>query len=242
MKKLQLFPALDIVNGQAVRLVKGVAGTEHSYGHPMQAVENFVNAGARWLHLVDLDAAFGRGSNLELITQIVKEFPELQVEVGGGIRDAKKLEKVLANGVARVNLGTIALENPEFTAQVIAEYGDKIAVGLDVRGETLAGHGWTSDGGNLWEVLARLDAAGCARYVLTDTQKDGTLQGPNVDLLRKVCARTDRPIIASGGVSTLDDLCILRELTSYGVEGAIVGKALYAHAFTLEQALAVAES
>ncbi len=236
---LELLPAVDVAAGQAVRLVQGEAGSETSYGDPLAAALDWQSGGAEWVHLVDLDAAFGRGSNAELLASVVAAL-DVRVEMSGGIRDDASLERALATGCARVNLGTAALENPEWTAKVIAEHGDAIAVGLDVRGTTLAARGWTQEGGDLWEVLARLDAAGCARYVVTDVTKDGTLRGPNLDLLREVCARTDAPVVASGGISSLDDLRALRELVPLGVEGAIVGKALYAGAFTLPEALEVA--
>ncbi len=240
MKPLELLPAVDVVEGQAVRLVQGEAGTETSYGDPAEAVENFVQQGASWIHLVDLDAAFGRGSNHELLARIVAN-TDVRIELSGGIRDDASLARAIEAGATRVNLGTAALEDPEWTSRAIAEYGDKVAVGLDVRGDVLSARGWTRDGGNLWEVLKRLDDDGCARYVVTDVTKDGTLQGPNLDLLRRVCEATDRPVVASGGVSSLDDLRAIRTLTEAGVEGAIVGKALYAGAFTLPEALEVAE-
>ena len=237
--RLELLPAVDVQDGQAVRLVQGEAGSETSYGDPLTAALAWQEAGAEWIHLVDLDAAFGRGSNAALLAEVVGRL-DVQVEMSGGIRDDDSLDRALATGCRRVNLGTAALENPEWTARAIAANGDRIAVGLDVRGTTLAARGWTREGGDLWETLARLDADGCARYVLTDVTKDGTLRGPNVDLLREFCGRTERPVVASGGVSSLDDLAVLRTLVEAGVEGAIVGKALYAGAFTLEQALDVA--
>lgn len=236
---LQLLPAVDVVGGKAVRLLRGEAGTEQTYGEPREAVENFIAAGTTWIHLVDLDAAFGRGSNHELLADIVAH-TKVNVELSGGIRDDASLERALEAGARRVNLGTAALENPEWTAQVIARYGDRIAVGLDVRGETLVARGWTREGGNLWEVLARLEEAGCSRYVVTDVSKDGTLAGPNLTLLAEVARRASAPVVASGGVSSLEDLRALRELVSLGVDSAIVGKALYAGAFTLEEAIAVA--
>lgn len=239
MSELVLLPAVDVADGQAVRLVQGAAGTETSYGSPVEAALAWQAAGASWVHLVDLDAAFGRGSNRELLAEVVGRL-DVAVEMSGGIRDDESLQAALATGCARVNLGTAALEDPDWTARVIAEHGERIAVGLDVRGTTLSARGWTRDGGDLWEVLARLDADGCPRYVVTDVNKDGMLRGPNLELLRQVCARTDRPVIASGGVSSLDDVAALRELVPEGVEGAIVGKALYAGAFTLEEALKVA--
>lgn len=237
--KLTLLPAIDVVDGKAVRLSQGEAGTETVYGSPLEVARDFAEAGAEWIHLVDLDAAFGRGSNAELLEQIIKETP-LHVELSGGIRDAESLDRAIQSGASRVNLGTAALENPEWTEQAISEYGDQVAVGLDVRGETLAARGWTKDGGNLWEVLDRLEMAGCSRYVVTDVKRDGMLTGPNVELLTEVATRSGTPVIASGGVSSLEDLRVLRSLVPSGIEGAIVGKALYAGAFTLVQALEVA--
>jgi 1-(5-phosphoribosyl)-5-[(5-phosphoribosylamino)methylideneamino] imidazole-4-carboxamide isomerase/N-(5'phosphoribosyl)anthranilate isomerase len=241
MSKLELLPAVDVVEGQAVRLVQGEAGSETSYGDPLTAALAWQEAGAEWIHLVDLDAAFGRGSNRELLAELVGKL-DVRVEMSGGIRDDASLEAALATGCARVNIGTAALENPDWVRKAIARHGDKIAVGLDVRGTTLSARGWTQDGGELFEVLSRLDADGCARYVLTDVRRDGTLTGPNVELLRQVCAATTKPVVASGGVSSLEDLRVLRELVDLGVEGAIVGKALYAGAFTLVEALEVAGS
>ena len=237
--RLELLPAVDVAGGQAVRLVQGEAGSETSYGSPLQAALDWQAGGAEWIHLVDLDAAFGRGSNAELLAEVVAAL-DVQVEMSGGIRDDASLARALATGCRRVNLGTAALEDPEWTRRVIAEHGDAVAVGLDVRGTTLAARGWTQEGGDLWEVLGRLDEAGCARYVVTDVTKDGTLRGPNLDLLREVCSRTSAPVVASGGISSLDDLRALRDLVPGGVEGAIVGKALYAGAFTLPEALDVA--
>ncbi len=235
--RLILLPAVDVKDGQAVRLVQGALENETKYGDPLDAALDFQNAGAEWIHLVDLDAAFGIGSNAELLAEVVGAL-DVKVELSGGIRDNESLERALATGCARINLGTAALENPDWTAQVIAKHGEKIAVGLDVRGHTLAARGWTTEGGNLFETIERLDRDGCARYVLTDVAKDGTLMGPNINLLKEVASATDRPIIASGGVSSLADLEALKELTGIGVEGAIVGKALYAGAFTLSEALA----
>jgi phosphoribosyl isomerase A len=233
---LTLLPAVDVSGGQAVRLVHGAAGTETGYGDPMQAALAWQAAGAEWVHLVDLDAAFGRGSNAELLATVAGRL-DIAVELSGGIRDDASLAAALATGCARVNIGTAALEDPDWVRSVIASYGDKIAVGLDVRGSTLSARGWTRDGGELDDALDRLDAAGCARYVVTDINRDGTLTGPNLDLLRHVTGRTSRPVIASGGVSSLADLAAIATLSGAGVEGAIVGKALYAGAFTLQEAL-----
>jgi len=234
---LVLLPAVDVAGGTAVRLVRGEAGTETAYGDPLEAALAWQRQGASWVHLVDLDAAFGRGSNREQLAEVVGRL-DVAVELSGGIRDDDSLAAALAIGCARVNLGTAALEDPAWTARAVSAHGDRIAVGLDVRGTTLSARGWTRDGGDLWATLARLDADGCARYVVTDVTKDGTLRGPSTDLLRSVCAATDRPVVASGGVSSLDDLRALADLVPLGVEGAIVGKALYAGAFTLADALA----
>jgi phosphoribosylanthranilate isomerase len=237
--RLELLPAVDIAGGRAVQLVQGVAGSGGEFGDPLDAALAWQEQGAEWLHLVDLDAAFGRGSNRELVDAIVGRL-DIQVELSGGIRDAESLAAALATGCRRVNLGTAALETPEWTAEAIADHGDRIAVGLDVRGTTLAARGWTRDGGDLWETLARLDAEGCARYVVTDVNKDGMLAGPILALLEQVCGRTSRPVVASGGVSTLDDIRALRALVDVGVEGAIIGSALYRGAFTLPEALDLA--
>lgn len=240
---LILLPAVDVVEGKAVRLVQGVAGSETDYGSALDAALGWQRDGAEWIHLVDLDAAFGRGSNRELLAEVIAKL-DVAVELSGGIRDDDSLTAALAAGCARVNLGTAALENPQWCAKVIAEHGDKVAVGLDVKivdgQHRLRGRGWETDGGDLWDVLERLDREGCSRFVVTDVTKDGTLRGPNLDLLRTVADRTPKPVIASGGISSLDDIAALRELVPHGVEGAIVGKALYSGAFTLREALDVA--
>ncbi|MFE3546140.1 bifunctional 1-(5-phosphoribosyl)-5-((5-phosphoribosylamino)methylideneamino)imidazole-4-carboxamide isomerase/phosphoribosylanthranilate isomerase PriA [Nocardia sp. NPDC059177] len=238
---LVLLPAVDVANGEAVRLVQGEAGSETSYGSPRDAALAWQQAGAEWVHLVDLDAAFGKGSNRELIAQVVGEL-DVKVELSGGIRDDDSLKAALATGCARVNIGTAAIENPQWCAKVLGEYGDRIAVGLDVKqidGEwRLRGRGWVTDGGDLWEVLERLERDGCARYVVTDVSKDGTLTGPNLELLSEVANAADAPVVASGGISVLDDLVAIAGLAEDGVEGAIIGKALYAGRFTLPEALA----
>jgi phosphoribosylanthranilate isomerase len=234
---LELLPAVDVAYGRAVRLVQGAAGSETAYGDPLEAAREWQRGGATWIHLVDLDAAFGRGSNAEMLADLVGRL-DVRVELSGGIRDDATLRAALATGAARVNIGTAALEDPDWCHRVVAEHRERVAIGLDVRGRTLAARGWTRDGGDLYEVLDRLNDAGCARYVVTDIRRDGTMTGPNLDLLREVCAHTDAPVVASGGVSTLDDLRALATLEPVGVEGVIVGKALYADAFTVPQALA----
>ncbi|MGA9343477.1 MAG: bifunctional 1-(5-phosphoribosyl)-5-((5-phosphoribosylamino)methylideneamino)imidazole-4-carboxamide isomerase/phosphoribosylanthranilate isomerase PriA [Nocardioidaceae bacterium] len=237
MTSLELLPAVDVSAGRAVQLVQGVAGSERVFGEPVESALRWQQAGAHWVHLVDLDAAFGRGHNRQLLTEVVGAL-DIDVELSGGIRDDKSLAAALGTGCRRVNIGTAALENPQWCAEVIAEHGDRVAIGLDVRGTTLAARGWTQEGGDLYEVLARLEAAGCARYVVTDVRKDGMLQGPNLDLLRDVCGHTDAPVVASGGVSTIEDLVAISGLVDIGVEGAIIGTALYTGSFSLEDALA----
>ncbi|WP_415676272.1 bifunctional 1-(5-phosphoribosyl)-5-((5-phosphoribosylamino)methylideneamino)imidazole-4-carboxamide isomerase/phosphoribosylanthranilate isomerase PriA [Tsukamurella hominis] len=238
---LVLLPAVDVAEGRAVRLVQGEAGSETAYGSPRDAALAWQNDGAEWVHLVDLDAAFGKGSNRELLAGVIGEL-DVKVELSGGIRDDDSLAAALATGCARVNLGTAAIENPEWCASAIARYGDKIAVGLDVKqldGQwRLRGRGWVTDGGDLWEVLERLNNDGCSRYVVTDVSKDGTLTGPNLELLAAVAAATDAPVVASGGISALEDLTAIATLVEQGVDSAIIGKALYAGRFTLPEALA----
>jgi 1-(5-phosphoribosyl)-5-[(5-phosphoribosylamino)methylideneamino] imidazole-4-carboxamide isomerase/N-(5'phosphoribosyl)anthranilate isomerase len=242
-QRLVLLPAVDVADGQAVRLVQGRAGSETTYGSPVAAAQSWVDQGAEWLHLVDLDAAFGRGTNAPLLAEVVREFRgAVRIEMSGGIRDDDSLARALSTGCDRVNLGTAALEDPEWTEKVIKEHGERIAVGLDVRGHTLAARGWTEDGGDLWETLGRLDAAGCARYVVTDVTKDGTMHGPNFPLLKQVCEATHRPIVASGGIARLEDLHKLADMVPHGIEGAIVGRALYDGAFTLAEAVAAVEA
>jgi len=241
MSYLELLPAVDVKDGKAVRLVQGELSAETAYGNPLEVALDFQAAGAEWLHLVDLDAAFGRGENSALLADVVRKV-DIKVELSGGIRDDESLQRALATGCTRINLGTAALENPEWTSKVIAEYGDRIAVGLDVRGHVLAARGWTKEGGDLFETIERLERDGCARYVVTDVTKDGTLKGPNLQLLKEVCAATKKPVVASGGISSLADIQALKELHALGVEGAIVGKALYAGAFTLQEALELTRS
>ena len=239
LPELQILPAIDVKDGRAVRLFQGELAKESNYGLPVEVAKEFSAEGASWIHLVDLDAAFGFGSNFELIQEVISSV-DIKVELSGGIRDDDSLKRALSTGCNRVNLGTAAIENPEWTAKVIGQYGEKIAVGLDVRGHTLATRGWTEQGGDLFEMISKLDSAGCSRYIVTDVTKDGTLTGPNLELLREVCAATKAPVIASGGISELQDLIDLRAMTNLGIEGAIVGKAIYSGAFSLAQALEVA--
>lgn len=238
--KLELLPAVDVASGKAVRLTQGEAGSEEDFGHPLDAAQDWINAGAEWIHLVDLDAAFGRGENRAVIAEVVAAAGSTKIELSGGIRDDASLEAALSLGATRVNLGTAALENPDWTAKVIERFGDQIAVGLDVRGTVLAARGWTQEGGDLFEVLQRLEDVGCSRYVVTDVTKDGTLRGPNLELLKQVMQHTSKPVVASGGISSLEDIQNLVDLVPLGLEGAILGKSLYAGRFTLEEALEIA--
>jgi 1-(5-phosphoribosyl)-5-[(5-phosphoribosylamino)methylideneamino] imidazole-4-carboxamide isomerase/N-(5'phosphoribosyl)anthranilate isomerase len=237
---LELLPAVDVADGKAVRLTQGEAGSETDYGDPVEAAMTWINAGAEWIHLVDLDAAFGRGNNRAIMREVVNAATSVKIELSGGIRDDASLEAALDAGATRVNLGTAALEDPDWTERVIKRFGDFVAVGLDVRGTTLAARGWTQEGGDLYEVLSRLEDAGCSRYVVTDVTKDGTLKGPNLELLKSVMEKTSKPVVASGGISSLQDISDLHALVGLGLEGAILGKSLYAGKFTLEAALAIA--
>jgi phosphoribosylanthranilate isomerase len=239
MSSLILLPAVDVANGQSVRLVQGDASSETSFGDPLSTALDWQACGAKWIHLVDLDAAFNRGENRALLSSVVDKL-DIQVELSGGIIDDDSLQAALSTGCSRVKLGTAALENMNWVSRVIQEFGDRIAVCIDVRGNRLAARGSNQEGGDLWETLTSLESAGCSRYVLTDVTKDGTLLGPNIELLRNFCARTQKPVIASGGISNLADITELRTLVESGVEGAIVGKALYAKAFTLEEAIIAA--
>ncbi len=238
-KKLELLPAVDVSKGKAVRLTQGVKGTEEEFGDPVAVALNWQTLGAQWIHLVDLDRAFGTGSNFDILKKTVQSL-DIQVEISGGIRDDESLEAALATGAKRVNLGTAALENPDWTRKVIAKFEEKIAIGLDVRGTKLSARGWTKDGGDLFETLSRLERDGAARYVVTDVTKDGTLQGVNTELLLEISRFTKKPLVASGGIGSLADLTKLVELTNAGVEGAILGKALYANKFSLPEALKIA--
>lgn len=240
MKILDILPAIDVKEGSAIRLVQGELDKQSKYGNPLEIAAEFVAAGASWIHLVDLDAAFGLGNNFEVLASVIKSV-DIKIELSGGIRDDESLERALSTGCARINLGTAALEQEEWTESVIKKHGDKIAVGLDVRGRELSARGWTKSGGDLFEAITRLDKAGCARYVLTDITRDGTLTGPNLELLKEVTSFTKTPIVASGGISSLTDVKALTQLTNQGVEGVIIGKALYAGAFTLAQVLAIAK-
>lgn len=239
---ITLLPAVDVRYGKTVRLRQGESGSETDYGSPLEAAQTWVDAGAEWIHLVDLDAAFGTGDNRDQLGAIVAELGDkVKIELSGGIRDDASLTAALDAGAARVNIGTAALENPEWTASVIKKYGDRVAVGLDVRGHTLSARGWTRDGGDLFETIDMLNKAGCSRYVVTDVRRDGMMSGPNCDLLREVAERTDAKVTASGGISSLDDIRAIAAIGS-NVDAAILGKSLYAKAFTLEEALEVARA
>ncbi|ETJ98002.1 MULTISPECIES: bifunctional 1-(5-phosphoribosyl)-5-((5-phosphoribosylamino)methylideneamino)imidazole-4-carboxamide isomerase/phosphoribosylanthranilate isomerase PriA [Propionimicrobium] len=239
VKKLELLPAVDVQDGGAVQLVQGIAGTERTFGDPLEAAKRWQDAGAEWIHLVDLDAAFGRGSNAEILSNIVSQMG-IKVEMSGGIRDDESLERALEAGATRVNVSTAALENPQWCEKIITKYPEQVAIGLDVRGTKLAARGWTREGGDLFETISKMDDAGCVRYVVTDVASDGMLTGPNLELLGAVCAHTDAKVVASGGISDLQQIRQLSGLVPIGVEGAIIGTALYLGNFTLEDALVAA--
>jgi phosphoribosyl isomerase A len=236
-KNLELLPAVDVSKGLAVRLSQGDSDTEESFGSPMDAARTWINSGAEWIHLVDLDAAFERGNNGSIIKKVVADCQSVKIQLSGGIVDQQSLDAALATGATRVNLATPALADMSWVQKVIAEFGERIAVGLDVRGSTLIGRGSSREVGELLAVLEQLEQAGCARYIVTDVAKDGMLQGPNLELLRQVLETTEKQVVASGGISSLDDISALNQLVPYGLECAILGKALYAKRFTLEQAL-----
>jgi phosphoribosyl isomerase A len=231
-----LLPAVDVAGGRSARRDVHPGGGE-TYADALQSALGYQDAGADWVHLVDLDAAFGRGSNTGLLADIVARL-DIEVQLSGGIRDAESLRLALHSGCARANLSSAAVADPQWCADAIAEHGERIAVSLDVRGATLAPRGEGRTGGSLLEALAWLEAAGCPRYVVTDVTRDATLDGPNLELLAAVCAHVSHPVIASGGIGSLDDLRRLHALASTGVEGAVVGQALRAGVFTLPAALA----
>lgn len=236
-KNLELLPAVDVSKGLAVRLSQGESNSEESFGSPMDAAQAWITAGAGWIHLVDLDAAFERGNNRAVIQEVVAGCSGVKIQLSGGIVDQQSLDAALATGATRVNLATPALADLEWVQNVISDFGDRISVGLDVQGSTLIGRGSSQVVGQLRDVLEKLEQAGCARYIVTDVARDGMLQGPNLELLKQVLSITDKPVVASGGISSLDDIAALSQLVSSGLEGAILGKALYAKRFTLEQAL-----
>jgi 1-(5-phosphoribosyl)-5-[(5-phosphoribosylamino)methylideneamino] imidazole-4-carboxamide isomerase/N-(5'phosphoribosyl)anthranilate isomerase len=238
---LELLPAIDVAGAKSIRLTAGDSQSATEYGSPLDVAKAFVDSGAQWIHLVDLDAAFSRGSNLETIAEVVQQCPGIKVELSGGIRDASSLEAALALNPKRVVLSTLALADLDFTAKALEHHGHLIAVGLDVRGSRLEARGQAEQGGELADMLAALEDFGCSRYVVTDVTRDGTLGGPNLELLQYVLARTAKPVVASGGISSLGDIRALKALVQQGLEGAILGKALYANNFTLEQAIEIAE-
>jgi phosphoribosyl isomerase A len=230
-----LFPAIDLKDGRAVRLYQGKMDLATDYGTPLDVAESFLQQGAEWIHLVDLDAATGAGNNQEIVHQIIKRLP-ISIELSGGIRDQRSLDSALETGATRVNIGTAAITNLSWTQSIVQKYGETIAIALDIDGTKVAMRGWQEKGPDVNEVLTSLMEAGVLRYVVTDISRDGTLTGPNLSLLETLARRTSQPIVASGGISSLDDLEALTQVE--GVEGAVIGKALYSGAFTLEDARA----
>jgi phosphoribosyl isomerase A len=235
---LTLYPAVDIKDGRAVRLTQGRADEETVYdADPVAAAQRFADAGTPWLHVVDLDAAFtGEPRNRHLIASIV-EATGCKVQASGGVRTVADVEASLGYGAERVVIGTMALTDPAFVAEVLDRVGPRIAVGLDARGTTLQARGWTEEAGDLFEAIEQFTAMGVPRFVYTDVAKDGMLEGPNVEMLAEVADATSAAVTASGGVSSLEDLRTLATCHPR-VDAAIVGKALYSGAFTLAEALA----
>ena len=237
---LTIIPAIDIKAGRAVRLHQGKASQVTDYGDPVERAYEFERTGARWLHVVDLDAAFGEGDNRGIVESIVANV-DISVEVSGGLRDSDAVARALDSGAHRVTLGTAAVEDPGWAAKMIERYGSRIVIGLDVRDGLVATHGWTKSAGAMVDLIRRFDDAGCEMYMVTDISKDGTLTGPNLDLLRESAELTSGSIIASGGVASLDDVALLRELVPTGFEAVIIGKAFYEGYFTVAEACEVAE-
>lgn len=242
LSPLILFPSIDIAGGQSVRLSRGDRESQESYGSPLEIAETWIQSGAEWIHLVDLDAAYGTGHNRELLSEVVKKCQAINVQVSGGIRDEQSFSAAIATGASRINLATSALLDLDFVEAVISEYKERVAVALDVKDSRLVARGTQEDVGELLTVLNQLEQLGCERYIVTDITRDGALLGPNYELLRSVMAETEKPVIASGGISGLIDIQKLSTLRSMGLEGAILGKALYVGRFSLEQALEEAKS
>ena len=230
---MDLYPAIDIRGGRCVRLVQGDFDRETVYGDdPVAVAKEYEAAGAQWIHVVDLDAARRHGSNRAVIESVAAAV-DVRVQTGGGVRDGSLLER----GVARIVFGSVALEEPATVIEVARAHPGAVAVGLDHRDGEVRVRGWEEGSGRrLGDVVAAFSDAGVAAFIVTDIGRDGMLTGPDVDGLRAVAHTTSVPVIASGGVGSLDDL---RALTQTGVAGAIVGKALYEHRFTVEQALEV---
>lgn len=230
-----LLPAVDIRGGRCVRLVQGDFDRETVYDEdPIAVAKRYASEGAAWLHVVDLDAALeGVPRNRDVVAELIRAV-DVPVQCSGGIRDTEAVDAASRAGAARVVLGTGAIRDPAFVTGAVERHGSFVAVGLDVRGSILQARGWTEEAGELWPTLERLVATGVDRFVVTDVARDGMLEGPNLDLLRDVMTRSRKPVVASGGVSSVDDL---RAIAALGAEACIVGKALYAGRFTLLEAL-----
>lgn len=240
LSSFELLPAIDVSNGLSVR--PGDQNSQESFGSPKDIASGWIASGANWIHLVDLDAAYGKGENRKLINEVVALCTGIQVQVSGGIRDQDSLIAALATGATRINLATSALLDMPWVESVISNYSNQISVSLDVSGSRLVARGSGEEVGELEQVLARLEEFGCARYVVTDVTRDGSLSGPNLELLEQVLSQTAKPVVASGGIAELADLQALVALRFKGLAGAILGKALYVGRFSLEQALKVVSS
>ena len=240
LSSFELLPAIDVSNGLSVR--PGTENSNESFGSPMDIASEWIASGAKWIHLVDLDAAYGKGENRKLISEVVSRCTGINVQISGGIRDQESLTAALQTRASRINLATSALMDMPWVESVISTHGNQISVSLDASGSRLVARGSGEDVGKLEPVLQQLEDLGCARYVVTDVKRDGSLNGPNLELLEQVLSLTGKPVIASGGIAELSDLEALVGLRSKGLAGAILGKALYVGRFSLEQALTVVSS
>lgn len=235
MRGFTVYPAVDISDGKCVRLLQGRFGTETVYSDdPVKVALGFCSAGARWLHIVDLDGArTGERKNRELVLEVVRR-SSCPVQAGGGLRTMDDVEEVLAAGANSAVLGTAALEDPEAVTVACARFGERIVVSLDARGGELAGHGWTVGSGiPLTEAVGTFERAGAARFVYTDVARDGTMAGPDLEGLKRLCESTSLPVVASGGIGSLAELRAVARLRPNGVAGCIVGRALYENKFSI---------
>jgi len=249
-----VYPAVDISEGKCVRLLQGRFGTETVYSDdPVEVALGLASAGARWLHIVDLDGARGGlgrtaeqkgtgvGTNRELVLEVVRS-ASCPVQAGGGLRGMDDVVEVLAAGASRAVLGTVALEDPAELRRVCKRFGERIAVSLDARGDELTSHGWTVGSGMpLLDAVRVFSEAGVSMFIYTDVSRDGTMSGPNLAGVSRLAQETSLPVVASGGVGTLDELREVARLHDIGVRGAIVGRALYEGKFSVIEAVRAAD-
>lgn len=234
-----IYPAIDMRGGKCVRLLQGDYNQETVYGDsPFDMAKSFADAGAEWIHMVDLDGAKdGKRVNDRFVIEAAQKL-DAKVQIGGGIRTEEDILHYLNNGVSRVIIGSVAVSNPEFAIEMIKKYGEKIAIGLDAKDGYVATHGWLDTSSvTAVELGKRLAEAGAETFIFTDIATDGMLSGPNLLAVEKLAVETGKSVIASGGVSELADLRALKELVGKGVSGAIVGKAIYEGRFSVPEAL-----